>query len=85
MTTKTAATLLTITRGEAFRMVGIAHRHYEWEVAEFVTRLAMMFGPEPLGDEAKENDVVVLDRLTSPGITAWTFHQVASVLEEARM
>lgn len=74
--------ILTISREEAVRMVGIAHQHYGWEVAEFVTRLVMLFGPEPLSDEAKENDVVVLDRFG--GVNAYMFREVSSVLEEVR-
>lgn len=73
--------ILSINRSEIVRMVGIAHMHYGWEVAEFVTGVAMLFGPAPLGDEAKENDVICLDRLTMNNNYMW--NEVKNVQIEA--
>lgn len=69
--------LITITREDAVRMVGMAHHGFSWETAERMTRVAMLFGPEPQGEA--EDTVVVLDRLTMP---AYDWSELKALHEE---
>lgn len=69
--------LITLTREDAVRMVGMAHHSYSWETAERMTRVAMLFGPKPQGET--EDTTIVLDKLTMPQ-GAW--REIKSVYDE---